>query len=91
MDSAPAVEPLRFRRVPLLVAMLCFAIGDALARNWHAPFLLAASTALLLLLSGVSLWRATRVAGVPVLGLWIVIGCWCAQIQPSMEIGRAHV
>ena len=84
MDSAPAVEPLRFRRVPLLAAALCFAIGDAFARNWHTPFILAASTALLLVLSAVSQWRATRIAAVPVFGLWIVIGCWCAQIQPSI-------
>jgi competence protein ComEC len=84
MDSAPAVEPLRFRRVPLLAAALCFAIGDIFARNWHAPCLLVASASLLLLLSVVSLWRVQRIAGVPVLGLWIVIGCWCAQIQPPI-------
>lgn len=84
MDSAPAVEALRFRRMPLLAAVLCFALGDILSRSWHAPVLLAGSTALLLLLAVLSQWRANRIAIVPALALWIVAGCWCAQIQPAI-------
>ena len=76
MNSAPAVEALRFRRMPLLAAALCFALGDILSRSWHAPVLLAASTALLLLLVGISQWRAKSIAIVPALALWTVAGCW---------------
>lgn len=78
----PAVEPLALRRVPVLAAALCFAAGDAMARQWHAPALLAAETAALVLLTCVSLRRAPRVAWMPALALWAALGCWCAQMQP---------
>ena len=37
--DSPVVEPLRLRRVPLLTACACFALGDLLALRWqpHAP------------------------------------------------------
>ncbi len=81
MDRAPAVEPLRLRRTPLLVAALCFATGDVLARHWHEPWQLLWSTLLLLVLATVALRRWMRVAVLPVFALWLAVGCWCAQMQ----------
>jgi competence protein ComEC len=82
--DSPVVEPLRLRRVPLLTACACFALGDLLALRWQPTLLLAAATLLLFLLSLISLRRALRVAILPVYALWIAIGCWCAQIEPAI-------
>ena len=81
MDSPPAVDPPRLRGAPMLAAALCFAAGDLLARRWQPPALLVAALLLLLLLSILSLRWARRVAVVPVLALWVAVGCTCAHIQ----------
>jgi competence protein ComEC len=81
MDSPPAVESLRLRRVPMLAAALCFAAGDLLAKRWQPPALLVAALILTLTLAWMALARARSVAAVPVLALWAVVGCICAQIQ----------
>jgi len=84
MDDVPVVEPLRFRRVPMMVAVLCFAAGDLLALRWQSTFFLAVGTLFLLLLAVITMGRAQRVALPTALALWIVVGCWCAQIQPPI-------
>ncbi|HEY4355308.1 MAG TPA: ComEC/Rec2 family competence protein, partial [Acidobacteriaceae bacterium] len=89
MDAKPPVEPLRFRRMPLLLAALCFIAGDVLARFlWHTPFALATAAVALLALAIVSIARQPRVAALPVLTLWIAVGCWCAHMQPSVPIQK---
>lgn len=82
MNHPPAVEPLRLRRIPMLAAAFCFAAGILLARQWQPARLLTLATALLIALTLISLLRASRLAIVPALALWTVIGCWCAQIEP---------
>ena len=81
MDSPPAVDPPRLRQAPMLAAALCFAAGDLIARRWQPPALLVAALLLLLLLSIAGLLWARRIAVVPVLALWTVVGCTCAQIE----------
>ncbi len=81
MFGRPLVEPLRARRLPLLLAALAFAGGISLARNWHTPPVLLVSVALLLLLSVVSCSRGQTVGWLSVLALWAGVGCWCAQLQ----------
>ena len=81
MDSPSAVEPLRLRRAPMLAAAVCFAAGDLLARRWQPPGLLFA---VLLAVFGLCIWgllQARRIATVPVLALWVAVGCTCAQIE----------
>jgi hypothetical protein len=67
--DSPVVEPLRLRRVPLLTACTCFAIGDLLALRWQPTFLLAAAALLLFALSLLSLRKAARLAIVPTYAL----------------------
>ena len=89
MNDAPVVEPLRLRRVPLLAVVMCFAVGDLIARHWQPPLLLVAATALLLALSIFSLRKTLRLAIVPTFALWIALGCWCAQIEPPIPQQQA--
>lgn len=89
MDSPAAVEPLRLRRAPMLAAALCFAAGDLLARRWQPPALLVAALVLLFLFAVVSLWCAHRFAAAPVLALWVVAGCVCAQVQQPVARQQA--
>jgi competence protein ComEC len=84
MNHPLAVEPLRLRRAPMLAATLSFAAGELLARNWQPTLLLVLCTALLLALTILSLLRCPRIALFPALGLWAVVGCWCAQMQPPI-------
>src|SRR6201992_348489 len=81
MDSPPAVDPPQMRGAPMLAAALCFAAGDLLAHRWQPPALLVTALLLVLLLSIAGLLWARRIAIVPVLALWVVVGCTCAQIQ----------
>ncbi len=81
MDSPPAVDPPQLRGAPMLAAALCFAAGDLIALRWQPPALLVAALLLLLLLSIASLLWARRIAVIPVLALWVPVGCTCAQIE----------
>ncbi|HLI76704.1 MAG TPA: ComEC/Rec2 family competence protein, partial [Acidobacteriaceae bacterium] len=85
MNRPPPVEPLRARGVPMLLAAVAFAAGILCARQWHGPMALVLSlTALLGLAYGSTRW-APR-AGWPVLcGLWVLVGCWCAQVQAPVD------
>jgi competence protein ComEC len=84
MNNPPLVEPLRLRRVPLLAACTCFAIGEIIALRWQPTLLLTAATTLLLALSILSLRKTLRLAILPTYAVWIAIGCWCAQIEPPV-------
>ena len=89
MNDSPMVEPLRLRRVPVLAAVVCFAIGDVMAHRWQPPLLLAAATTLLFALSIVSLRKTLRLVIIPTFALWIALGCWCAQIEPPIPRQQA--
>ena len=84
MNDPPAVEPLRLRRVPMLLAAFCFAAGELLARNWQPARLLVLCAAILFLLAAIALRFAPRIVLVPVFALWCIAGCWCAQIEPAV-------
>jgi competence protein ComEC len=87
--DSPVVEPLRLRRVPLLVALTCFAIGDLIALRWQPTLLLTTATLLLFALSIFSLRKTLRIAILPTYALWIAVGCWCAQIEPPIPQQQA--
>ena len=84
---AAHVQPLRFRRAPLLAAAVCFALGESLTQLPPATtrptivLLLAAVACAALAL--IALRRTLRLAVPAVLALWIAAGLWSAQIQPA--------
>jgi competence protein ComEC len=82
--DSPIVEPLRLRRVPLLAALTCFALGDLIALRWQPTLLLATATLLLFALSLFALRKTPRIAILPIYTLWIAVGCWCSQIEPPI-------
>ncbi len=89
MNSPPAVEPLRLRRIPLLLVAVCFAAGETLAHNWQSTRNLALFTVVLIALAVIGLRYAPRLTILPALALWAVIGCWCAQMQLSIPQQQA--
>lgn len=82
--GSPVVEPLRLRRFPLLVALVCFTAGDVIDLRWQPTQVLVAATSLLFALSLFSLRKTPRLAIVPAYALWIAVGCWCAQMEPPV-------
>ncbi|MEO6981503.1 MAG: competence protein ComEC, partial [Edaphobacter sp.] len=87
--AAARVEPLEFRRAPVLVAACWFALGEVLAHNWQPPVVLLVALAVLLGLTAVALRVSVRVAVVPLAGVWMVVGLWCAQVRPVPSTQQA--
>jgi len=83
----PRVEPLRFRRAPLLAAALALALGESLSKlppvSTRPTILLLLAVVALTALTLLALRRSLRLAAPAVLTLWIAAGLWSAQIQPS--------
>ncbi len=81
--SRAHLEPLRFRRAPLLAAAVWFALGEGLARfSWQPTIVLVLAVAALVGLVGLALRRSPRAAIVPVAALWIVAGFWSVEVRP---------
>lgn len=76
------MEPLRLRRMPLLAAACCFAIGIALAHTWIPASQLAIAAAALALLVLAALAFARRIALLPLAALWIAAGIISWQWHP---------
>ena len=77
------VGALELRRAPLLAAACWFALGVVLAREWRPGVVLLGALVLLVGLVLVGLRRALRVTVVPLAAVWVVVGFWCAQVQPG--------
>jgi competence protein ComEC len=86
------VEPLRFRRAPLLAAAIWFAMGEVLARTWQPALVLLAAVVLLVALVLVALRWQLQVTLVPLAALWIVVGFWSAEVQsaPPTQAALIH-
>jgi competence protein ComEC len=69
----------------MLAAALCFAAGDLIAIHWQPPALLLAAFAAVFALACWGVHRRLAVAVVPVLGLWVVVGCICARIEQPVS------
>ena len=77
------VEALEFRRAPLLASSVFFALGEVMARRWQPAVVLLVAVMLMAGLTGAALKGALRVAVVALAGVWMVVGMWCAEVQPS--------
>jgi competence protein ComEC len=84
---APRVEPLRFRRAPLLAAAIAFALGESLTKlpsaTTRPTLLLVFAAVALAALTLLALRRTLRLAIPAVLALWIAAGLWSTQIAPA--------
>jgi competence protein ComEC len=71
----------------LLVAALCFALGESLSKippaTAHPTTLLLLAAVALAALTLIALRRTLRLAILPVATLWMVAGLWSAQIAPA--------
>jgi competence protein ComEC len=81
------VEPLRLRRMPLLAAALCFAVGEAVGKlppaDSRPTILLFVGCIALAALAVLALRHSLRIAALPLAALWIAAGLWAAQIEPA--------
>jgi competence protein ComEC len=84
---AQQVEPLRFRRAPLLFAAVSFALGESLTQlpppASRLTIVLLLATLALAALTVLCQRRAFRLVLLPLAALWIAAGLWSAQIEPA--------
>jgi competence protein ComEC len=72
--------------VPLFHAAWLFAAGIAVTQAvWLRPSLVLVALAPLAVLCGVAAFRAHRIAWLPLAVLWLLLGTWCAEMQPHPE------
>ncbi len=87
------VEPLALRRMPLLAAAVCFALGEGMGRlpgaDGRPTILLLLAVVVLAALTLFALRRGVRVAMLPVAALWVAAGLWASQIEPAPAPQRA--
>jgi competence protein ComEC len=76
-------ERLRFGRAPLLAAAVWFAIGEVMARNRQPAIVLLIALVVLMGFVLVGLRWSLRSAILPLAAVWMVVGMWCAEVQPS--------
>ena len=83
------MEALEFRRAPVLVATCWFALGEVMARRWQPPVVLLGALVVLCGLTVVALRFSIRVSIVPLAGVWMMVGLWCAQVRPVPSTQQA--
>ena len=82
MQSAPPNAP-GLTAVPLFHAAWLFALGIVVAsRFWFRPSFVLIALALVVALCGVAAVRAQRIAWLPLAVLWLLLGAWCAEMEP---------
>ena len=65
----------------MLAAALSFAAGVLIAIHWQPPALLVVTSAILFTLATWSVRRKLSVAAVPVLALWMAVGCISGHVE----------
>ncbi|GGG63564.1 ComEC/Rec2 family competence protein [Edaphobacter dinghuensis] len=76
-------ERLRFGRAPLLAAAAWFAVGEIMARNRQPAIVLLIALVALVGLALAGLRWSLRSATLALAAIWMVVGMWCAEVQPS--------
>src|SRR6266567_1624633 len=75
--------PAGLRGVPMFHAAWLFAAGvTATSVLWLRPGVMLVSLGLVALVCAAAAFRAQRLAWVPVSFLWILLGAWCAEMEP---------
>ena len=82
--AASAGMSLQPNAVPLFHAAWLFAGGIALTQAaWLRPGLVLVALAPVALLCCIAAFKAQRLVWMPVAVLWILLGAWCAEMQPE--------
>ena len=69
--------------VPLFHAAWLFAAGIAVTQALYLrPSLVLIAVALVAMLCGLAAFRAQRVVWLPLAVLWLLLGAWCAEMEP---------
>jgi len=69
--------------VPLFHAAWLFALGIAANEGlWLRPPLVLVAMAPVTVLCGVAAFRAQRIVWLPLAVLWLLLGAWCAEMEP---------
>ncbi len=81
--GAIAWDPLDFARAPLLAAALAFAAGILIGHHvWITPAWLLLAALLLAFVTTVGSFLAPRMALLPLLALWLLVGGIAAELEP---------
>jgi competence protein ComEC len=68
---------------PLFLATCHFAVGIAATKFlWMQTSLALVALALVAVLCALAAWRAQRILWVPLALLWLLLGAWCARMEP---------
>src|SRR6185437_11607730 len=74
---------------PLFHVAWLFALGIVAAKwLWLRPSLVLIALAAIAILCTIAAWRALRIAWLPMALLWLLLGCWCAEMQPQPAPAR---
>lgn len=81
--TPPASPPPKILPAPALLIAVTFACGDAFSQwRWIQPGALLVALALLLVTSVLAAWRAPRLAFPSASLLCLLLGAFCAEVQP---------
>ena len=70
-------------QLPLFHAAWLFAVGIAATRAlWLRPSLVLVALSLTAVVCGVAAFKAQRIAWLPMAVLWVMLGAWCAWMEP---------
>jgi competence protein ComEC len=80
----PAQRTHGLTAVPLFHAAWLFAAGIVIAsRIWLLPPLVLILLVMVAALCGVAALRAQRIAWLPLVALWLLLGAWCGEMEPQ--------
>ncbi len=83
-SEQPRSASASYDAIPLFHAAWLFAAGVLIARvQWMRPPVLLVSFALAMLLCAVAALRTQRLLLAPLACLWVLLGAWCAEMQPQ--------
>jgi competence protein ComEC len=81
--GAPAALGPEPGTVPLFHAAWLFAVGIAVTKAlWLPPSFVLIALAMVAVMCGVAAFRAQRIAWLPLAALWLLLGAWCAWMEP---------
>ncbi len=82
-QSLDSRAPIGLTAVPLFHAAWLFALGIAVARDlWLRPAVTLVALAATAALCAIAAMRALRIAWLPLGLLWLLLGVWCAEMEP---------